>query len=127
MLLIGQSICRNAHGGESRAARERGYLVRQLSGDDRQLLAELSRSLKPHYWDPTLASEIHTTKALMELSLLFLDECGFSSATNFCRAFKSTAGTTPGTWRNEIYVQYQQPRAKLGADYKQHGRRRAVL
>lgn len=197
------------------AVRERGFLVHQLSGGDKQLLAELSRSLKPHYWDPVQASEIHTTKALMELSLLFLDhaastrigqrgqktkkvqtfedwvrehlpecpsiaggaravglspsqlrriclavrgtgpteilqrlrieramelmakkdaklttvaaECGFSSATNFCRAFKAAAGTTPGTWRNEIYFQYQKPRAKIGADHRQHGRRRAAL
>ncbi len=197
------------------AAREHGFLSRPLNADDKQYLLELSRALKPHYWDPILASEIHTTKALMELSLLFLEhaasnrtgqrshklkkvqafeewirehlakcpsitdgaravglsasqlrrlclsvrqagpteilqrlrteramdlmanqnaklsvvaaECGFSSATNLCRAFKTQTGTTPATWRNEIYIQYSKPRTMHDLDHTRHGRRRVAL
>lgn len=50
-------------------------------------------------------------------------ECGFKSASNFCRAFKAFNGSTPAAWRREIYIQYKQPRPADKADYRRHGRR----
>jgi|GEM_PF-270250 len=51
------------------------------------------------------------------------DESGFSSATNFCRAFKSFVGKTPTTWRREIYVQYHRPGGSKKSAHEEHGRR----
>jgi AraC-like DNA-binding protein len=55
-------------------------------------------------------------------------ECGFSSASNLCRAFKSAKGMSPTRWRTEMYIQYKSPRPEAAADHKQHGERvRPVL
>jgi len=50
-------------------------------------------------------------------------ESGFSSAANFCRAFKAYVGKSPTTWRREIYIQYKKPREIEKAQYDHHGRR----
>ncbi len=189
-----------------------GFLCAALSVKDRRLVTRLGKSLKPHYWKPTLLSEIQSERALMDLSLILLrghseshesslggsswskvvdaeswlrqhirgaptiadaargvgispsqlrrifwkvkkknpkqifdkirfekamhlmaetdakleriaEESGFSSATNFCRAFKAFVGKSPTTWRKEIYVQYKKPRELEKSIYGRHGRR----
>ena len=49
-------------------------------------------------------------------------ECGYSNASNFCRAFRLAQGASPTIWRKEIYIQYRRPRLSEKADYKSHGR-----
>jgi AraC family transcriptional regulator len=49
-------------------------------------------------------------------------ECGYSNASNFCRAFRSFQNASPTTWRKETYIQYRRPRSSEQADYKRHGR-----
>ena len=199
-----------------RTVQEQGYLTLRLDAADRAFLRSLGQRLKPHYWQPVGVSDIHTERALMDLSLLVLrdvavsrqpcrvgsglsqvvsaeswlrehlaerpsiaqaaraigispshlrrlfravrksspkqvqqklrlenamqlmaqsrvkldhvaQECGFISASNFCRAFKAFNGSTPAAWRREIYIQYRQPRPGEKADYRRHGRRRKEL
>lgn len=50
-------------------------------------------------------------------------ECGFSSASNLCRAFKRFKGDSPTAWRHEIYIQYKKPRDDEKAQHQSHGRR----
>ncbi len=191
---------------------EKSYLSVQLLPRERRKVARLGRNLKPHYWNPVVASELHAERALIDLSLLLLkhepdlhepnlagahwnkvadaeawlrqhirespsiadaarvvgvspsqlrrifckvkktnpkhildkirfdkamhlmadsddklskiaEESGFSSATNFCRAFKAHVGKTPTTWRQEIYVQYHRPAQLDRSTYEKHGRR----
>ena len=191
---------------------DRSYLVVQLTSKERARIVRLGRSLKPHYWKPIVASELHAERALIDLSVLLLkdqqelnqpnlagvhwnkvvdaeawlrqhvaespsiadaarvvglsesqlrrvfwkvkkknpkhilnkirfdkamhlmaesdaklskiaDESGFSSATNFCRAFKAHVGKTPTVWRREIYVQYRRPSESSKTAYQRHGRR----
>jgi AraC-like DNA-binding protein len=195
-----------------RSMSEQQYLSVRLTPTERHKILRLGRSLKPHYWEPTIASELHSGRALIDLSLLLLKdhknlnepnlvgvhwskvvhaeswlrqniqaapsvedaarvvglsasqlrrifwkvkkknpkaildnirfdkamhmmaesdaklskvatECGFSNATNFCRAFKAQLGQTPTTWRHEIYVQYRRPSASNQSAYQLHGRR----
>ena len=47
-------------------------------------------------------------------------ECGYSNASNFCRAFRMAQGASPTVWRKEIYIQYRRPRLSEKADYKRH-------
>ncbi len=199
-----------------RVVRDQGYLTLPLAAADKAYLRELGNLLKLHYWRPVLVSDIHTERALMDLSLLILrdvaasrqpyqvgaslsrvlaaenwlrehlserpsisqaaratgispshlrrlflttrranpkrmqqklrferamqlmaqsrvklaqvaSECGFKSASNFCRAFKAFNGNSPTVWRREIYIQYKQPRKTDIADYRKHGRRRREL
>lgn len=199
-----------------RAFGEKTQLSVGLTPSERRRLVRLGRSLKPHYWNPVVASELHADRALIELSLLLLknhellnepnltgvhwskvvdaeawlrqhigespsvadaarvvglsssqlrrifwkvkkkspkrimdklrfdkamhlmvesdaklakiaEEAGFSSATNFCRAFKTYVGKTPTMWRREIYVQYRRPSESNKAAYQQHGRRCRAL
>jgi AraC family transcriptional regulator len=49
-------------------------------------------------------------------------ECGYSTASNFCRAFRLIQGASPTAWRKETYIQYRRPRLAEKADYKRHGR-----
>jgi AraC family transcriptional regulator len=53
-------------------------------------------------------------------------ECGYSNASNFCRAFRLAQGASPTIWRKEIYIQYRRPRLSEKTDYKRHGRSLAV-
>lgn len=196
-----------------RAVNENGFLALHLQPADRRFLRNLGKNLKPHYWRPVGVSDIHTERALMDLSLLMLrdipagqqphrvgsrldrvlaaeawlrehlaerpsiaqaaratgispshlrrlfrtarksspkraqqklkferamqlmaqttvklaqvaTECGYKSASNFCRAFKAFNGNSPAVWRREIYIQYKQPRKTEKADYRRHGSRR---
>lgn len=50
-------------------------------------------------------------------------DCGFSSASNLCRAFKAVKGRSPSAWRREMYIQHKEPRRGTENDYRQHGRR----
>jgi AraC-like DNA-binding protein len=191
---------------------ERGHLVAPLAKPDKRLLVRLSRSLKQHYWQPSLVGDVYCQRALMDLSLILIRgikesrqtnqagvhltrildwekwlrlhlgelpsiakgaravgisssqlrrifqrikkrnpkqvfdkirfdkamhlmaesdaklekiaaESGFSSATNFCRAFKAHVGKSPTSWRREIYIQYKKPRAAEKATHEHHGRR----
>lgn len=191
---------------------QHGYLSTSLSIKDKGSILRFNRSLKPHYWQPTALSEIHSERVLLDLSLLLLRgrsesqessiggsswskvadaeawlrqhicgtptiadaaravgispsqlrrlfwkikkkspkqvfdkirfekamhlmaetdaklervaaDSGFSSATNFCRAFKGFIGKSPTTWRKEIYIQYKKPREVEKAAYDRHGRR----
>lgn len=55
-------------------------------------------------------------------------ECGFSSASNFCRAFRAAKGRSPSVWRRETFIQYRRASSSTAADHTQHGiRRRDVL
>src|SRR6185369_15686181 len=56
----------------AQCADEHGYLAARLRAADKRFLLRLGKSLKPHYWQPTLESDIHTQRALMDLSLLIL-------------------------------------------------------
>lgn len=56
----------------AQCAAEHGYLAVQLTAADKRFLLRLGKNLKTHYWRPTLESDIHTQRALMELSLLIL-------------------------------------------------------
>jgi AraC-like DNA-binding protein len=49
-------------------------------------------------------------------------ECGYSSASNFCRTFRILHGTTPKAWRKETHILYRKPRVSEKDDYKRHGR-----
>jgi AraC-like DNA-binding protein len=49
-------------------------------------------------------------------------ECGYSSASNFCRAFRAFLGASPKVWRKETHIQYRKPRPSEMADYRRHGR-----
>jgi AraC-like DNA-binding protein len=49
-------------------------------------------------------------------------ECGYSSASNFCRAFRMFQGASPKTWRKETHILYRKPRISEKGDYKSHGR-----
>jgi len=195
-----------------RIVQERGFLSTRLTVADKRFLARLAEKLKPHYWRPIWVSDIHTERALLDLSLLVLRdvrtsrqpapgsgsmnkillaetwlrehlaerpsiaeaaratgispsqlrrlfhgvrkaspkralhklkferamqlmahsnvklatvaaECGFTSASNFCRAFKAFNGNTPTVWRREIYIQYKKPREDEKTNYARHGRR----
>jgi AraC-like DNA-binding protein len=53
-------------------------------------------------------------------------ECGYSNASNFCRAFRQAQGASPTVWRKETYIQYRRPRLSEKADYKRHGRSRGI-
>lgn len=199
-------------GAVERALPGNQFLAVQLTPLERRKVIRLGRSLKPHYWNPTVASELYGERALIDLSLLLLkdqknlnepnlaglhwskvadaeswlrehikdspsigdaahvvglspsqlrrifwkvkkkspkhildkirfdkamhlmaesdaklanvaDESGFSSATNFCRAFKAHVGKTPTTWRREIYIQYRRPSTTNKGVYQLHGRR----
>jgi AraC-like DNA-binding protein len=50
-------------------------------------------------------------------------ETGFSTASNFCRAFKAFVGRSPTAWRREIYIQYKKPRESEKDLHEHHGRR----
>lgn len=66
----------------------------------------------------------HTNAKLEKVAL----ECGFSSASNLCRAFKAAKGRSPTEWRMETYIQYRPPPKGADGDYRQHGERvRPVL
>lgn len=194
-----------------------GHLETALEPRDKELLRNIAHKLKRHYWRPTLESDIHTERALMDLSLLVLreceerrqpmdlggslarvtsaedwlrthlaenpsiseaaeavgisvsqlnrlfgrirkespqrvlnrlkieramellgsgnaklhsiaGECGFTTASNLCRAFKTLKGHSPTTWRQEMFIQYRVPSESAKADHTQHGRRsRPVL
>ena len=54
-------------------------------------------------------------------------ECGFSSAANFCRAFRAFNGKPPDAWRREVFFQYKQPKQSDDGDHLKHGRRMRVL
>lgn len=196
----------------ARCARERGYLAVRLRPADKRFLRQLGKNLKIHYWQPTLESDIHTQRALMDLSLLILRdyserrqplrrglsagkvaaaetwlrehladrpsiadaarvtgvsasqlnrlfrkvrkespqsvlnrlrldrameimansgaklhavaaECGFSSASNLCRAFREYRGHSPTTWRKETFIQHKVPSRAAQKDHTAHGRR----
>jgi AraC family transcriptional regulator len=49
-------------------------------------------------------------------------ECGYSSASNFCRAFRTFLGASPKVWRKETHIQYRKPRPSEMADHRNHGR-----
>ncbi len=51
-------------------------------------------------------------------------ECGFSSASNFCRAFRAEKGRSPSAWRRETFIQYKRASRTAATDHTQHGRRR---
>lgn len=51
-------------------------------------------------------------------------ECGFSSASNLCRAFRTVKGRTPSDWRRETFIQYKRASKGAASDHTQHGRRR---
>lgn len=195
-----------------RMALERGYLQTTLKRTDKTFLRRIANNLKRHYWRPILESEIHTERALMDLSLLVLRdykegrqrkdtggsfdkvmaaedwlrahlaenpsvkdaaqavglsvsqlnrlfvqirkegpqgvlnrlkidramellgntnaklhsvaaECGFSSASNLCRAFKAQKGHSPTMWRQETFIQYKVPSESAKGDHTEHGRR----
>ena len=55
-----------------RVVHEHGYLAARLTDPDRKRLVRLGRSLRRHYWHPILLSDLHTERALMDLSLLML-------------------------------------------------------
>jgi AraC-like DNA-binding protein len=200
-----------------RAALRHGYLQSSLGPRDKTLLRAIANKLKRHYWRPTIESDIHTQRALMDLSLLILrdyqeqqqrqnigssvskvttasdwlrthlgenpsiseaakavglsvsqlnrlfyrvrnespqcvlnrlkieramellgstnaklhsiaGECGFSTASNLCRAFKAVKGHSPAVWRQEMYIQYKMPSELDKTDPTKHGRRlRPVL
>jgi AraC-like DNA-binding protein len=195
-----------------RTALRHGFLQTQLGSRDKALVRAIASNLKQHYWRPILESEIHTERALMDLSLLVLRdykegrqpkdvggsfnkvqaaedwlsshlpenpavgeaaqavglsvsqlnrlfmrvrkespqtalnrlkidramellgssdaklhsvaaECGFSSASNLCRAFKAQKGHSPTLWRRETFIQYKVPSASAKGDHTEHGRR----
>lgn len=195
-----------------RLARQRGCLQTKLTRRDVAHLRRIANELKRHYWRPTLESEIHTERALMDLSLLVLRdceerrqrrqpgasmrkvvaaedwlrahlaknpsvseaarvvglstsqlnrlfgrinrespqrvlnrlkidramellgstnaklhsiaaECGFSSASNLCRAFKAVKGYSPTKWRHEMYIQYKRASGVTRGDPAEHGQR----
>ena len=200
-----------------RIALRHGHLQMKLGLRDKVFLREIASKLKRHYWQPTLESEIHTERALMDLSLLILrdrkelrqrqntgssvnkvttvvewlrehlaenpsiaeaaqvvglstsqlnrlfcriqkkspqrvlnrlkidramellgstnaklhsvaGECGFSTASNLCRAFKALKGHSPSVWRQEMFIQYKPPSKFHKAEPYEHGRRlRPVL
>ena len=191
-----------------------GHLHTRLNAADKIQLRALSTNLKRHYWRPTLESEIHTERALMDLSLLILRDhrerqqpknisgsrnkvvtaedwlrvhlsenpavadvaravglsvsqlnrlfhrirqespqsalnrikieramellggsnaklhsiaadCGFSSASNLCRAFRGQKGHTPTRWREETFIQYKRSTQSAASDDPtSHGQRR---
>jgi AraC family transcriptional regulator len=193
-----------------RAVQDNAYISMQFLPADRRRLIRLFKELKPHYWRPTLTSDIVAERALMDLGLLILRnlpkgtprprnphlarvliaenwvrehlaerptvvrvadvagisqsqlnrlfirvrregpkhvfeklkmeramhvmsqsdaklhnvalECGYSSASNFCRAFRALHGTTPKTWRKETHIQYRKPHPSEKDDYKRNGR-----
>lgn len=196
----------------ARCADEHSYLAVKLRAADKRLLRRLGKNLKNHYWQPTLESDIHTQRALMDLSLLILRdyaeqrqplrrgmstskvmaaenwlrlhladrpsivdaarvagistsqlhrlfrkvrkespqgvlhrlrldrameimarsdaklhavaaECGFSSASNLCRAFRMFKGHSPTTWRKEMFIQHKIPSKAALKDHTAHGRR----
>ncbi|HEU5080595.1 MAG TPA: AraC family transcriptional regulator [Opitutaceae bacterium] len=199
-----------------RAFGDEPYLSVQLTPLERSRIVRLGRALKPHYWNPIVASELFADRARIDLSLLLLkgrrelqepnlagvhwnkvseaeawlrknigkapsiadaahvvglsesqlrrifwkvkrrnpkhildklrfdkamhlmaesdaklakiaEESGFSSATNFCRAFRAYVGKTPTAWRREIYIKYQRPSDSDKASYERHGRRHREL
>jgi len=58
-----------------RMALRRGHLETALGPRDKELLREIAGIVKRHYWRPTLESDIHTERALMDLSLLAMRDC----------------------------------------------------
>jgi AraC-like DNA-binding protein len=196
-----------------RLAQQRGHLQTKLNLRDKTFLRTIANGLKPHYWQPTLESEIHTERALMDLSLFILrdykerrqrmnvggafnkvvvaedwlrahldenpalyeaaqaiglsvsqlnrlfrqvrqespqlvlnrlkieramellgstnaklhsiaTECGFTSASNLCRAFKALKGHSPTMWRKETFIQYKRAGESATGDQTIHGKRR---
>jgi AraC-like DNA-binding protein len=66
----------------------------------------------------------HTNAKLEKVAI----ECGFSNASNLCRAFKAAKGRSPTEWRLETYIQYRPPPKGADGDYRKHGERvRPVL
>jgi AraC-like DNA-binding protein len=66
----------------------------------------------------------HTNAKLEKIAA----ECGFSNASNLCRAFKAAKGISPTQWRMETYIQYRPPPKGEDADHEKHGERvRPVL
>ena len=66
----------------------------------------------------------HTNAKLEKVAV----ECGFSNASNLCRAFKAGKGCSPTEWRMETYIQYRPPPKGADTDYRKHGARiRPVL
>lgn len=51
------------------------------------------------------------------------NQCGFSSASNLCRAFKAARGSSPTRWRDETLIRYRRPRRGEEEDAGMHGRR----
>ena len=49
-------------------------------------------------------------------------QCGFSSASNFCRAFKARKGASPTRWRRETLIRYRIPKAGRASEVGEHGR-----
>ena len=49
--------------------------------------------------------------------------CGFTTASNLCRAFRRLNGHTPTVWRREIYIQYHKPGKERKEHHHAHGRR----
>lgn len=196
----------------ARCAEQYGFLTTRLKATDKRFLLGMGENLKPHYWHPTLESDIHTQRALMDLSLLILRgysaqrqplrqgvnaskvvaaenwlrqhladrpsiaeaaravglsssqlnrlfrqvrkespqrvlnrlrldramavmansgaklhavaaECGFSNASNLCRAFREHKGHSPNMWRRETFIQHKNPSKTALKDHKAHGRR----
>lgn len=194
-------------------AKKYGRLEVKLGKREQAKLRRIGQTLKTHYWHPTLESDIHAQRALMDLCLLILRpykerhqplsigssyervveaevwlknhlpespsvkdaaravglsvshlyrlfrrirkespqqaltririecamdllgssnaklqkvaaECGFSSASNLCRAFRSVRGRTPSDWRRETFIQYKRASKRAASDHTQHGRRR---
>ena len=50
--------------------------------------------------------------------------CGFSSASNLCRAFRLHKGHPPTAWRKETFIQYKQPNRADQKNHTAHGRRK---
>jgi AraC-like DNA-binding protein len=50
-------------------------------------------------------------------------ECGYSTASNLCRAFKAAKGRSPTAWRRETYIQYKVPPKGAEGDHTRFGER----
>jgi AraC-like DNA-binding protein len=55
------------------------------------------------------------------------EDCGFSTASNFCRAFKVFVGNSPTMWRKEMFIEYRKPRSSEFMDHMSHGRRKREI
>jgi AraC-like DNA-binding protein len=53
------------------------FVIHRLNPQDRELIIELANMLQPYYLKPTELLELYSQKALIELSLLFLEGADF--------------------------------------------------